>query len=190
MIKSPITPNGWPVQNAGSKALHTWTIPGANRRITLLAGPVGLILVHIALFLNDVVERLDAPWADPVDEGGHNKRLLTGSTSTWSEHAAGAAEDLNWNRHPYGSATLATFTAKQAKAIRRRKRWLNRLAGADVVVWGGDWPSHPGSKAKTDSMHWELRRDLRAIRRLARFLAKTPRGKRILNANPSQRAKI
>ncbi len=184
------TPNGYPVLDSGSPLLHTWVIPGADRRITVLAGPVGLILIHIALWFNDLIERLDGPGNDAVDEGGHNKRLMTGSRTLWSEHSGGDAEDLNWNRHPYNTPVLHTFTPGQVKAIRKRIRWLNWLAGAAIVEWGGNWPSHPGSSAKTDSMHWQIIRNLRAIKRLARILAKTPRGRKILAANPGQLALI
>lgn len=184
-----LTPNGWPVLEPGSPLLHRWVIPGANRSITMRGGSVGFILAHMALFWNEAIERLDPPGNEPVDEAGYAYRDQRGSTQ-WSEHAAGAAEDLNWNKHPQGVPIAQTFTPKQIKAIRTRIRWLNRLAGKTVVEWGGEWPSHPGSTAKTDGMHLQVVGGMKAAERLAKILAKTPRGRRILAANPGQRAVI
>lgn len=183
------TGNGWPVLEPGSPLLHRWVIPGANRTIVARQGSVGFILTHMALFWNGEIERLDGPGNEPVDEAGYAYRPIRGTTDTWSEHV-GYAEDLNWNRHPQGVPIAATFTPKQIKTIRARIKWLNRVAGATVVEWGGEWPSHPGSTAKTDGMHVQVAGGMRAAERLAKFLAKTPRGRRILAANPGQRAVI
>lgn len=183
------TPNGWAVLEPGSPRLHTWVIPGANRRITLLHGAVGLILVHVLLWFNDVIERLDGPGSDPVDEGGYNHRLMTGRDDVWSEHAGGDAADANWNRHPYNTPASHSFTARQIRLIHRRLRWLNTIALGKVVEWGGDWPSHPGSTAKPDPMHWQVNRS-KTVVHLARVLSRTPRGRKILAANPGQRAVI
>ena len=180
------TPNGYPVLDNGSHQLHPWAIPGTGLHITLLAGPVGFILAHIVLWYSEVIESLRGRH----DVGGHNKRLMTGSDVDWSEHSGGDAEDLRWNDHPYNTPVLHSFTPKEAKKIRARIKWLNRFAGAEVVIWGGNWPSHLGSTAKTDSMHWEIRRIVAAVQRLARFLATTPRGRRLLKANESQRHSV
>lgn len=179
--------SSYPALKPGSPLLFTWTIPGAGRRLTLRRGSVGFILIYIASWFNDMIERLDGPGNDPVDEGGHNYRLRTDSDTDLSEHAKGTAEDLNWNRHPYGVAIIRTFTARQIKLIRRRMGWINRIGFAKVLIWGGDWPSHPGSTAKTDGMHFEITGTIAQAERVAKILARTKRGKRILAANPGQR---
>ena len=184
------TGNGWPVLEPGSPDLHTWVIPGTHRRITLRNGSVGFVLAYWALWWNDKVERLDIPGQDePVDEGGHNYRPLTGGGG-WSEHAAGAAEDLNWRRHPYNVPARRTFTKAQVALIRKRLRRLNALALGKCVEWGGDWPSWSGSTAKPDPMHTQVVGGMKRAERLARLLTLTPRGRRVLAANPGQRRVI
>lgn len=186
------TVEGWPVLTPGHRLLHTWTIPGANRRITLRNGSAGLILAHVALSFHEQIERLDAPAERKAgaDDGGHAYRQITGGTS-WSKHATGAAVDLNWRQHPYGVAPGVTFSDAE---IARIRRWLRRryaLAGGDVPVveWGGDWPSHPGSTARPDGMHFQIHSAVRmgACETLARRLMDTKRGRRILACNKGQR---
>lgn len=176
-----------PVLDPGSNLLFTWTIPGANRRITLRRDAFGFILMWLILRFNDLVERLDGPGNDAVDEGGHNKRYISG-TNIWSDHARAAAADLNWSKHPYNTKASATFTKRQIKVIRRTLRWVNTFAMGKLVEWGGDWPSHPGSTAKPDPMHFQVNRlSNKVVRRTARRFARTNRGKRIIKANPSNR---
>lgn len=181
------TVNGWPVLAPGSSYLHTWVLPGTGRRITMRHGSAGLVLAHLALRFNDLIERLDLPGTDPVDEGGHSYRQITGGTS-WSQHATGTAVDLNWTRHPYGVPAAHTFTARQCADLRR---WLGsayRIDKVRVLEWGGDWPSHPGSTAHPDAMHFQLRRvGMHTTEQLARRLMRTDRGERLLEANPGQR---
>lgn len=180
---------GFPVLPPGHPDLHTWNLPDKDgrviRRITLRNGSVGLVLVWIALRFHELIERLDIN-PGVIDEGGHSYRRITGG-SGWSKHATGAAEDLNWQRHPYGTRATATFTDAQIKLIRRD---LRRCLG--VVEWGGNWPSHPGSTASPDPMHWQIHSSKRmsAVERLAKILIRTPRGRRILKANPGQREVI
>lgn len=171
------TPGGWPVQWAGSPMLHTWTIPGANRRMTLRSGWVGFVIVYLVSWFNDIIERLDAPGNDPVDEGGFNRRFI-GGTTTWSEHAGAIAVDLNWQKHPQHTRPEATFTRAQVKRIRAKLRWFHALALGRVFVWGGDW-----SPKYVDSMHFQAVPG--RTRFLARILYNTPRGRRIMKANPS-----
>jgi hypothetical protein len=181
------TVNGWPVLAPGSSYLHQWVLPGTRRRIVMRHGSCGLVLAHLALRFNDRIERLDNPGADPVDEGGHSYRPITGGSS-WSQHATGTAMDLNWRRHPYGVPTAHTFTVRQRREIRRWLATFYAVGELAVVEWGGDWPSHPASSAKPDAMHFQLRRvSMSTVERLARRLMDTARGERILKANPGQR---
>ena len=150
--------------------LRKWTIPGTGRHLVMRDGSAGFVLAHLALWFHSKVERLDhGVW----DEWGYAARPVRGGTKP-SNHASGTAIDLNATRHPLGVATLETFTPEQAARIRRRLR----LTFLGCIRWGGDYTKRP------DAMHFELIRGLRAVELLAKALAKTPRGRRILAANP------
>jgi hypothetical protein len=185
------TVNGWPVLEPGSDRLHTWTIPGTQRRITMRDGSAGFLLAHVALRFNDRVERLALPGESNAgpDDGGYSHRPITGGSS-WSQHATGTAMDLNWRRHPYGVPTRHTFTADQINTIHRWLRESYVTRAGRVIEWGGDWPSHPGSTAKPDAMHFQLSAGLDAAEHLARRLMETARGRKILDANPGQKRVI
>lgn len=188
------TVEGFAVLKPGSPLLHRWVIPGTDRTITWRNGSVGLIQAHNALRIHELVERLDQPGEHRLgaDDGGHVFREITGG-NTWSKHATGAAGDLNWRRHPYNTPTLSTWTPKQVRVIRSTLRlYIDLRTGKPVLEWGGNWPSHPGSTAKTDSMHWQISSQVRMAEceRVARRLMLTPRGRRILAANPGQKAVI
>lgn len=179
--------NGWPVLTVRSTLLHTWELPGTGRRLTMRHGSAGLILAHLAMRFDGGIEPLDGPGADPVDDGAYAYRPITNGT-TYSQHATGTAMDLNWRRHPYGVPAARTFTRPQIDLIHRwlAHRYTVPNTGARAVVWGGDWPSHPGSTAHPDAMHFELAVGLPAAERLARRLMDTSRGRAILEANPGQ----
>lgn len=189
------TVDGWPVLIPGSPALHTWLLPGTHRSITLRHGSAGLILAHVALSFHDKIERLDQPSErnGAIDDGGYSYRPMTGK-STPSKHATGCAEDLNWRKHPYGQAPGLSFSQEK---IARIRRWLHKryaLAGGEVpmVEWGGNWPSHTGSTAKPDGMHFQIHYAARlpGCETLARRLMDSPRGRQILQANPGQKRVI
>lgn len=183
MTTTARTGNGWAViRSASDPRLHAWVIPGANRRLTTQADAGGFLLVYVASVFNDKIERLDDTHAhEAVDEASWCFRPIAG-TSVYSEHAAARAADLNWNKHPSGVAISRTFTRAQIASIRYLVRWLNRLAASTVIEWGGEWPSHPGSTAKTDGMHFQVHKG--HLVWLVRILAKNTRGRRILKANP------
>lgn len=168
------TANGWPVlfdnRTTGDlPRLRKWIVPDAGRHLYLRDGSVGFNLIHLALWFHERIERLDlGVW----DDWGWAVRPIRGQTSGYSNHAGGAAEDLNATRHPLGVPVAATFTDKQAAAIHRR---LPLYEGC--VEWGGDW-------SRPDGMHFEAARDLAAHERVARLLVETPRGRRVIAANP------
>lgn len=157
--------------------LRRWVVPGTDRHLILRDGSVGFLLVHLALWFHQRVERLDVGvW----DEWGWAFRPIRGTSSTLSNHSSGTAADLNATRHPLGVPIARTFTPRQVRMIRRRVRWLFRR----LIVWGGDWN-------RPDGMHFELAAvELQRAERLARFLMRTPRGRRVLRANPDARAVI
>lgn len=175
------TVNGWTVltsnRTTGSlPRLRKWIIPGTGRHLFLRDGSAGFLLVHLALWFHERVERLDlGVW----DEWGWAVRPIRGQTTGFSNHAGGVAADLNATRHPIGVPTARTFTDKQRAAIRRRLRLYRGL-----VVWGGGW-------SRPDAMHFELGRvSLGRVERVARVLMRSPRGRRILAANPGARQVI
>lgn len=175
------TPLGWPVLPPDSTLLHTWVIPGVHRRFQLRNGSIGFILAHTLLYWHERVESLNA--GHPADDWGYAYRPVTGGRD-WSEHAAGSAADANATQHPYGVG--GTFTRKQLDTMHARLRWMTRLAGGNTAVrWGEDY-------RKPDGMHLEVvcGGNMRVAEKVAKRLANTPRGRRILKANPGQRAVI
>jgi hypothetical protein len=175
--------NGWPVLDQKDKQLVTWKIPSASRTLNLRWGSAGFLLVHWAVWWDDVIEPLDRDkqW----DDWGWASRPIRGQVSGYSNHASGTAVDLNATKHPRGAPIHNSFSDKQIRLIRRR---LDFYSGC--LEWGGNWPSFPGSTALTDGMHVEINRSLNGCERKARRLLSSPRGKRILQANPHQRAVI
>lgn len=183
------TVNGWPVVLPDSNLKHTWEVPLKQMKLDLTCrnGSVGMILIFWAVWLDEKVEKLSIDKA-VKDDGAYNYRPKTGGGGV-SAHA-GYAEDLNWARHPYNVPTAHTFTPAQVRKIHRKMAKLNHIAGARVIEWGGDWPSHPGSTAKTDAMHWQVNPPMEACEKLARYLMTTKRGKRVLKVNPGQKTII
>lgn len=176
------TVNGWPVLDGSTTGalprLRKIVIPGTGRHFVLRDGSLGFVLAHIILWFHERIERLDLA-SDVWDEWGHAVRPVRGQSTGYSNHAGGAAGDVNATRHPIGVAISRTFTPKQIAAIRRRLRFY-----AGVIIWGGNW-------SRPDGMHFEVAPvTLRRVELLARVLVKTPRGKRILEANPGLLAVI
>lgn len=166
--------NGWPILSAGSSKLYTWVIPARSGHLTirLRNGCAGFLLVHFLLWWAEVLE----PLAGKVlDDWGHAVRLIRFGIVP-SNHGSGTAADANATRWPLGTDHM-TRTMK-AKIRLRLKLYRGCLR------WGGDY------KNRLDQMHTELNRDLPSCERVARLLMKTPRGRRILKANPGQRAVI
>lgn len=181
------TVNGWTVlesnRTTGSlPRLRKWNLPMAHfthvepRHFYLRDGSAGFLLMHVLLWFHEKVERLDVGiW----DDWGWAVRPVRGQTSGYSNHAGGVAADANATRHPIGVPVARTFTPAQIRAIKWRLRLYRGL-----IIWGGIW-------SRPDGMHFELARaDMSRVERLAKVLAKTPRGKRILKANPGALAVI
>lgn len=168
--------NGYPViESARTSGAHprlrTFKIPGVNRTLNLRDGSVGFLLVHFALWWHETIHRLDqGTW----DEWGWNVRPVRGQTSGYSNHAAGCAEDLDATLHPRGVSIWKTFTVKQIVQIHARLVFFR-----GCLRWGGDYQHSP-----QDGMHIEVVRSMAGVEANARRLMKTPRGKRILAANP------
>lgn len=170
--------NGFPALVAGDKLLHTWVIPAKNGTIQLVLrnGSAGFILAWIALRLAETIAPLKSR---VVDDWGYAYRPIRGYTTTLSNHSSGTAMDLNATAHPLGR--VGTWTKRQAVGIHLllKLRWLRQ-----AVRWGGDY------HGRKDEMHFEIVAPMSTCEQVAKVLMKTPRGKRLLAANPGQRAVI
>ncbi len=167
----PRSANGWPVLDGDQTT--RWALPGADRAFTLAPGPAGLVLAHFALWFHEQVEALNvSPW----DDWGYARRLIRGSSATWSNHASGTAVDLNATVHPLGVRN--TFSERHYAAIRARLRGRY----AETIAWGAEWRSRP------DEMHYEIAAGESDVAALGDHLRRTARGRRLLAANPSDAA--
>jgi hypothetical protein len=167
--------NGWPVISSSTDArLHLWEVPAKTGafRLRLHRGAAGFLLALFALWYAEVIEAV-AKVAD--DWGWSAFRYVRGSSTFVSNHCAGTAIDLNATIHPLGKR--GTFKAWQYVKIRAR---LALFAGC--LRGGLDYLNRP------DEMHTEINRGPLLVRHTARVLALTPRGKRLLAANPGQHA--
>lgn len=167
--------NGWPViASADSADLHDWIIPAGNGRATLKmrAGRPGFVLAWVALREAETIVALKGKIPD---DWGYAYRPIRGESTGFSNHASGTAMDLNASAHPLSK--VGTWTTKQAAAIRRLLA-LNILHG--TVDWGGNY------HGRKDEMHFELAHGPGSVQHVAKELAATPRGKRLLAVNPGQ----
>jgi hypothetical protein len=158
--------NGWPVLEASE--VVTWRLPAAGRVFTLAPGPAGFLLAHFALWFHEAVEPLSvAPW----DDWGYARRLIRGSSTTWSNHASGTAIDLNATVHPLGVRN--TFSEAHYALIRTRLRGRY----AETIAWGAEW------RSRADEMHFEIADGFSSVSALVNHLRRTGRGRRLIDAN-------
>jgi hypothetical protein len=169
--------NGWLALEPDSDFLYTWVIPATNGRLELRLrrGCVGFLLVHFLLWFSETIEDLTG---GVRDDWGYSYRDVRGQMNDLSNHASGTAADANATRHPMGLRGTFKAAWRYAKIRARLALYLG------CIRWGGDY------KLRADEMHFEINRGFAVCRRLARRLASSPRGKRILAANPSQRRHV
>lgn len=169
--------NGWPALSSTSPKLYTWTIPAKNGEfhIRMRNGSAGFLLAFFALWFSEVIQQVKGK---TLDDWGYAYRDVRSSTDL-SNHASGTAIDLNAMKHPLGER--GTFKPWQ---VRRIHRFLtNRMKGC--IRWGGDY------LRRADEMHDEIVQSLELVEKRARWLMRwTLRGRRLIKANPSQRAVI
>lgn len=176
----PQSQNGWPVLD--STRLRVWLIPdtiarggalsyrnGDDIKLPLARGRAGWLLVFVALWWHERVERLDTQAQH--DEWGWAPRNIRGS-SVISNHASGTAVDLNATLHPLGVPAAKTMSPVQIKRCLQLQR---RLLG--TVRWGGTWD-------RPDAMHWELNASRVRVVAMWAVLRLTPRGLRVAKLNP------
>ena len=167
--------NGWPALSSDSSDLVTWTIPTKQGpvRIRLRNGSAGFLICHFLLWYAEVVEPLVGK---VLDDWGYAYRVIRGQVSGLSNHASGTAADANATKHPLGTRTLTK--------IQRAAIW------ARLKIYRGCLRHGAFYSGRVDEMHVEINAPLPAVEKVARRLMNTPRGKRILKANPAQRAVI
>lgn len=166
--------NGWATLTPDSNQLRIITI--GPKDFTGHTGPAGFVLGHWALWSHEEIEPIDVN-ATAADDHWYGQRLIGGTTIP-SNHWSATAIDLNAALHPQGVKAEDTFTPAQCRRI--RARFTRRYP---VLRWGGDFGTRPGSTAKPDAMHTELRPLAEAskadVRTLALELVHTPLGKRL-----------
>lgn len=167
--------NGWEGLHSDSPLLYTWVIPAKNgeSRFRLRNGSAGFLLAYWLLWYSEVVE----PLAGKIlDDWGHAWRDVRGY-SVLSNHASGTAADMNATRHPLGRR--GTFSKLQYLRLRARL-----LLFRGTLRLGIDYAN------RADEMHVEVNAPMPACEAAAQRLMNTPRGKRVLAANPSQKRVI
>jgi hypothetical protein len=172
--------NGWLVLDNDTTGqpprLRHWDVPAADRDILLRDGSAGFLLIHLAMWFDAKIERIDT---GQFDDWGYASRPIRGSSTTYSNHASGTAMDLNATRHPLGIPASKNFSKEQIVAIHKRLPFYK-----GCIRWGGDYKNRP------DPMHWELDKGMKDVEKRARELCDSKRGKKILEANPGARALI
>lgn len=164
--------------------LRKWYFPAGHgltkheKWLYMRDGSIGFVLMHFFLWFHETIERIDTQrlW----DEWGWAVRPIRGQTAGFSNHASGSAGDVNATVHPRGVSIWRTFKKWQILKIRLRMKLFS-----GVLTWGGDWST-------PDGMHAEITtgKSIRQVEKVARRLASTPRGKRILEANPGAKKVI
>lgn len=164
------TYNGWPV--VPNTSCRPWRIPGTATTIRLLNGPAGFVLAVFVSWFNDRIEQLSGTVLD--DWGWSSPRVGRGLAAGISNHCSGTAVDVNALRHVQGKA--GTFSlAKRLRILAA----LRLYTSYSVIDWGGTWRSR-------DEMHFEIQPGATPARvlKVARRVARTTRGRRVLKANP------
>ncbi len=81
----------------------------------------------------------------PADTGAYNCRKIAG-TDVWSNHAYGAAVDVNWQSNPRASHLITDMPPAMIRAIEA----IETVDGIQVFRWGGRYSNSP------DAMHFEV----------------------------------
>jgi hypothetical protein len=170
-----VSQNGWPALSSTSRLLYTWVIPATNGtlRIRLRGGSAGFLLCHFLLWWSEELDDLTNP--HPADDWGYAYRPIRAGLSL-SNHASGTAADADATQWPLGTEHMSA--AMKAKIHKRLELY------DDCLRWGGDY------YGRKDQMHTEINKPLKVCEKMARELLDSPRGVRLLSANPGQRQVI
>lgn len=167
--------NGWVgIPRASYPPLHHWNIPckGGIREVPLRQGSAGFLLCHFAMWWDDTISPV---LGGVFDEWGYNYRFI-GDSRTLSNHAPGTALDIDATQFPQGRYNLTTH---QRSLLKRRMSFFK-----GTLAHGAFY------RTTVDEMHVEIAAPIAEVERMARSLADSERGKRLLAANPGQRAII
>ena len=164
--------NGWPALPAGSSKLHQWKIPAKNGliKVTLRNGSAGLLLAHYAMWYSESIEDVTGK---VLDDWGWAYRAIRGESTGLSNHASGTALDLNALQHPLG--VKGTLTPGERDKIAKKLRQYRGALRSGAFYSG-----------RVDEMHVEIDKPMAYVEQVARDLLRTPRGKKIINANRGQ----
>lgn len=168
------TYTGWP-------RLRRWLVPGTKVILPVRDGSVGFLLVFIASWMHETINRIDQP--HPADDWGWAFRAVRGQTSGYSCHASGTAVDLDATEHVLGRRGTFRYLVR-GKLAEARLRWFLRARIRGAVRWGGDYQN------RADEMHFEVMAPIERCEVIARHLMNTDRGRRILAANPGAKGVI
>ena len=163
--------NGWSaISSSDSPLLIDWKIPTKQgvRSVPLRRGSAGFLLCHYAMWYSDAIEPIIA---GIYDDWGWAYRDVRGY-DVLSNHASGTALDLNATQHPLGTHTLS---AGDKALIQKRMKFYS-----GTLRHGAFYNGRP------DEMHVEIDKGLARVEKKARRLSESPRGKRLLAANPGQ----
>jgi D-alanyl-D-alanine carboxypeptidase len=137
-----LSQNGWPVLDRSELVWFT----AAGERFAAADANVAYVAKYLITRFNAEVE----PIAGSVlDDWSYADRPVTGSTTTFSNHASATAWDLNALKHPRGAK--GTYSSAEVAAVRKILAAVVDDAGDHVFRWGNDY-----TKAVIDSMHFEI----------------------------------
>jgi hypothetical protein len=172
--------NGYPALASTSSRLRTIKIPARNGAVYLRmrGGAVGFLLAYLALWFSEKLEDLTAQGVK--DDWAYAYRPVRSSTDL-SNHASGTAIDLNATWHPLGMVLTGIFRRRAARDL-LNDFLAHKLRGC--IRWGGNY------NGRKDEMHFEIVQNIVICERVAKRLMLTPRGQRILKANPGLKKEI
>lgn len=170
--------NGYPALSPDSPKLYDWVIQPKNSSKPIILrmrnGSAGFILAHFVLWFAEVIEPV---FGRILDDWAYAYRVIRGSATELSNHSSATAVDLNATKHPLGRSN--TYKAWQYAKIRAR-----------LILYRGAIRAGLDYHTRKDEMHYEINKPLPYCEKVAKGLMRTPRGKRILASNPSQKAII
>lgn len=174
--------NGWPVIEGNVSPLYTWTIPTKSGivKIRLRNGSAGFLLCLFVMWYSNHIEPV---YQKLLDDWGWAYRPIRGQSSGFSNHASGTAVDVNATKHPLGRVGTLSFNVRGKLAI-VRINWKLKNWFLGSIRAGADY------QGRKDEMHYEINVSLPVAEKRARALMKTKAGKKLLAANPSQKAVI
>lgn len=181
-----ISQNGYPALEQTSPLLYTWHIPtnAGTVLIRMRNGSAGFLL---ALWVMWYANHIEPVVGKVLDDWGWAGRLIRGDSTTISNHASGTAVDVNAVSHPLGRVGTLAFAVRSGV---RRVTALARINARLRIYFAGTIRAGADYQGRKDEMHYEINVPISQVEKVARRLMHTEPGKKLLAANPSQRAVI